>query len=565
VDLRDRFNETEALSGGPLDDKLRGDDLPPSTLGGGGFLGCDVLDQTSLDRISGLDALVPDLTTPSGPIIANAQTNACNISGPVWGDGNILLGGAGSDLLEGRGANDILDGDKYLSVRLSVRDHNNPFVEIGSAALMESQYLRDPQGNLTGPTLQQAVFAGTVNPGDIVAVREILTPANSLGVDTAVFSDVLANYTITSNADGSTTVSHLAGAGADGTDTLWNVELLRFVDQTVPVAGATPPANQAATGAPGITGTPQAGVTLSATNGSIADADGIASVSFAWEANIGAGIFAPVGAGPSFTPSTGQVGQTLRVVATVLDNLGGTTVLTSPETAPVAPAAVVGVNVAATGTPIVTDAVAAVALAGRPRVNEPLGTDTSGINDANGIVGVVFNYQWQRSTDGITFTDIAGATNRTFTPTTAQLGDLLRVHVSFTDNGGFAEGLDSAPTRDVRPARGRGGRPPALVLSGLSVPRTVTVNTVATAGLSLSFTAPARTTLIRVMVFRAGSKRPLVKQFIKVKRGKTTTKLRSAAIKRALHLRGHYRIEVTPGSSRTKLGRTTVRKVTVRR
>ena len=177
---------------------------------------------------------------------------------------------------------------------------------------------------------------------------------------------------------------------------------------------------------------------------------------------------------------------------------------------------------------------------------------------------MVFNSQWQLSTDGTTWTDIAGATNGTFTPTTAELGALLRVHVSFTDNGGFVETLDSAATSDVRPARGRGGRPPALVLTALAAPRTVRLNLVARTGLPLSFTAPASTTLVRVMVFRAGSKRPLAKQFIRVKMGTTTTKLRTAAMKRAFGRRGHYRIEVTPGSSRTTLGTTWVRKVTVR-
>ena len=32
-----------------------------------------------------------------------------------------MLGGAGSDLIEGRGGDDIIDGDQYLNVRLSVR------------------------------------------------------------------------------------------------------------------------------------------------------------------------------------------------------------------------------------------------------------------------------------------------------------------------------------------------------------------------------------------------------------------------------------------------------------
>ena len=568
VDLRDRFNETEALSGGPLDDALHGDDLAPSTLGGGGFLGCDVLDQASLDRISGLDDIVPPLTQASGPIIANAQTKACNITGPIWGDGNILLGGAGSDLLEGRGANDIIDGDKYLAVRLSVRtDPSNPATELGSTDLMENKAVTGNFGSGTaGMTLQQAVFAGKVNPGNIVAVREILPTPAGTSIDTAVFSDAAANYTITSNPDGSTTVAHQAGAGADGIDTLYNVERLRFIDQTIPVAGAVPPTNTPTTGTPVITGTPQAGVTLSAANGSIADVDGIASISFAWQAStVVPGVFVTVGAGPNFTPGVAQIGRRLRVVATVVDNLGASSTLTSALTAEVAASPPPNTNVAATGTPVVTDAVAGVALAGRPRVNEQLGVDTTPIADANGMTNVVFNFQWQRSANGVIFTDIPGATGRGFVPTDALLGDVLRVRVRFTDNDGFVETRFSAATLDVRPARGRGGRPPVLVLSGLTVPRTVTAGTVASTGLRLSFTAPASTTLVRVMVFRAGSKHPLVKQFIKVKRGKTTTKLRTAAMKRALHLKGHYRIELTPGSSRSALGTTTVRMVTVRR
>jgi hypothetical protein len=180
-------------------------------------------------------------------------------------------------------------------------------------------------------------------------------------------------------------------------------------------------------------------------------------------------------------------------------------------------------------------------------------------------VGTVFRYQWQQSANGVLFTNIGGATGRGFVPTDAQVGLVLRVVVSFTDNRGFAATIPSAATLDVRPARGRGGRPAVIVLSGLSVPRVVTATTVQTSGIPVSFTAPARTTLVRVMVFRVGSKRPLVTQFIKVKSGKVNTKLRTAAMKRALRLKGRYRLEFTPGTSRTKLGKTTVRYVTVRR
>ncbi|MHA7221961.1 peroxidase family protein [Arthrobacter sp. RHLT1-20] len=251
IGVRDKFNEAEALSGWDLNDTLRGDSLVPSAVGGGGFIGCDVLDQSGLDRVAGLDALVPTLNTPLAPVAAASATGECALlSGPnVWGDGNILLGGGGSDTIEGRGGDDILDGDAYFNVRLSVRTNAaDPSTEIGSAAVtgtgqsaMASRYLRDGAGALTGPTLQEAVFAGTIDPGNIVAVREILT--GSGGTDRALFSDVQANYTVTTTGgDGTlgspgsvTTVVH-NGAGIDGTDTLRNIEVLQFSDTVAPNA-----------------------------------------------------------------------------------------------------------------------------------------------------------------------------------------------------------------------------------------------------------------------------------------------------------------------------------------
>jgi hypothetical protein len=69
-----------------------------------------------------------------------SATGTCPLSGPVWGDGNILLGGGGSDVLEGRGGDEIIDGDKALFVRISVRtDPNDPATEIGTTDLMEGQ------------------------------------------------------------------------------------------------------------------------------------------------------------------------------------------------------------------------------------------------------------------------------------------------------------------------------------------------------------------------------------------------------------------------------------------
>jgi Ca2+-binding RTX toxin-like protein len=254
ADLRDKFNEVEALSGWKFDDTLRGDDFIPADQAGAGFVGCDALDQNGVDRIAGLDALVPAsiMTRDSAAIVAASAVGFCPLSGPAWGEGNILLGGSGSDLLEGRGANDILDGDRYVGVHLSIRtDPADPATETGTTDLMEHPALTGNFGPATTPgmTLQQAVFAGLLDPSHIVIVRELLDDAPATDNDVAAFSGPAEEYTVTANANGSLTVDHLAGAGADGIDTLWNIETLRFCDAVDAVTGAcTAPVDVPATG-----------------------------------------------------------------------------------------------------------------------------------------------------------------------------------------------------------------------------------------------------------------------------------------------------------------------------
>src|SRR5262249_13684119 len=148
------------------------DDVIPVQVGGAGFTGCDALDQAGLDRIAGLDALVPPLNTPTASVAAISATGTCPLSGPnVWGDGNIILGGGGSDTIEAGGGDDIIDGARYLHVRLSVTDPSLPPLanEIGTTDLLESTY---QLGN--SHTLQQDMLAGVVDPANVVATREIL-------------------------------------------------------------------------------------------------------------------------------------------------------------------------------------------------------------------------------------------------------------------------------------------------------------------------------------------------------------------------------------------------------
>jgi hypothetical protein len=195
-EIRDRYDLVEGLSGYRFSDILRGDDRTAADLADGAFGTVpdgNVLNAQGIARITGLAALLP--------------AGATEFRG-----GNIILGGGGSDLLEGRGGDDIIDGDRWLNVQL----------QVGAG----------PQRANRMSELSAAVFAGTINPGNISIVREIVsTFASPLDVDTALFSGASTEYIITENANGSFTIDHQGGI--DGVDTLWRVERAQFTDVTI--------------------------------------------------------------------------------------------------------------------------------------------------------------------------------------------------------------------------------------------------------------------------------------------------------------------------------------------
>jgi len=180
----------------------------------------------------------------------------------------------------------------------------DPATETGRTDLMENKATSGSFGpGTTGMTLQQAVFAGLVDPGNLVAVREIVSPAPGTDVgstDIAVFSDVRANYdcivgaVITSpcgttvDPTVNTEVVDARGAGLDGTDTLRNVEALQFADSLPP---GTPVIGVAA-----VVGSGAATVGFSASAGGPVTGFSVQPVNSLTGAPIGAPIAAPAGA-----------------------------------------------------------------------------------------------------------------------------------------------------------------------------------------------------------------------------------------------------------------------------
>src|SRR4030095_12185722 len=121
----------------------------------------------------------------------------------------------------GRGGDDLIDGDKWLNVRISVRDRNDPSVELRSVDSMED--------------LIPDMLSGAINPGQLQIVRE-LKESTGFNYDTAMYRDVRANYTVATADDGTTTVTHNV-LGGEGSDRLTGIERLQFADQAVDLPG----------------------------------------------------------------------------------------------------------------------------------------------------------------------------------------------------------------------------------------------------------------------------------------------------------------------------------------
>ncbi|WP_115422821.1 peroxidase family protein, partial [Ensifer sp. M14] len=346
--VRDRYDLVEGLSGWDYNDQLIGRDV---VIGGYDADGnaaqvdadapldsySNALLEKNLNLISGLAALTNHLTRTTVTVAGKTETIVMHT-----GDASdILLGGGGSDIIEGMGGNDIIDGDKWLNVRILV-----------SPDLSRGQVWQ-PFSVDSIADIQTRMFSGEIKPGQLQVVREILDGGNAGDVDTAVYWDVRANYTITANADGSLTVEHTTvGAAivdpttgrnreADGTDRLFNIEQLKFADGIIDTAIFF---NQPATGAPVINDlTPTEGQALTVNVSSIQDANGLGPFSYQWQALINgdwtnvagatAATFAPQDlAGTPFGP---QAGLELRVVVSFADGNGHVETLASQPTGPV--------------------------------------------------------------------------------------------------------------------------------------------------------------------------------------------------------------------------------------
>ena len=197
--------------------------------------------------------------------------------------------------------------------------------------------------------------------------------------------------------------------------------------------------NTPALGRPAINGTPVEYGTLQADISEIRDADGTASAAFSyqWVSNDGNGngdTDLEDETAANYTVTGDDVGRTIRVRVSFLDDRDNEETLTSEPTAAVTAAA----NRAPTGLP---------AISGTPKVQEILTATTSEISDEDGLGNASFSYQWVAEGS-----DIDDATESSYTLTPSEQGKRIRLRVTFTDDRATEETLTSESTDTVKAA-----------------------------------------------------------------------------------------------------------------
>eukprot|EP01031_Cornospumella_fuschlensis_P022412 gene22412-27377_t len=420
----DTLIDIEYVGGGNFDDVMLGRDDNTAQESFAGAKGND-----TIDGRGGYEEVAYTYKSPTSGVVVNLATGQAqdgfgtvdtliNIEGVEGSDLNdVIIGNAQDNRLDGRLGDDTLDGGggndwaEYNNVEGGVTVDLSTGQAMGAAGQDVLSNIENVMGSVYNDQL-----TGNAGSNVLLGGRGDDSIDGGAGVDTAVFSGNVADYTISTSAAGITTVK--ANVGADGTDTLTRIESMAFADKTVSLAPNVLP-----TGVVKVTGIATQGKTLTASN-TMADADGMGSVSYQWQAN---GQAVQGATGSTFKLGQDQVGQSISVTASYTDGNGHQESVKSTSTTKV-----LNINDLPTGSVTVT---------GLAQQGQTL-TVTHKLADLDGMGQV--SYQWYSDQGAI-----VGATADVFTPTQNHVGQHLYVRASYTDGFGKAESMFSASTGPV--------------------------------------------------------------------------------------------------------------------
>ncbi|MDR1274802.1 MAG: putative Ig domain-containing protein [Candidatus Accumulibacter sp.] len=350
-------------------------------------------------------------------------------SGALYGEGgndylygssgsDSLTGGDGSDTIIAGGGDDVIDGGAGVDY-LNGGTGNDTFV-FGVGYGHDFVTINDNDANKI----------------DTIKLIGLMPEDLEFGI---VKNNTNQDFRIRINATGETiTVQNGAASNVYGNQ----IQIVEFGDGTqwtwaeVVQSGM----NNVPSGSLTLTGQAEQNQTLTISN-AITDVDGLGAMSYQWQSSADGSTWTNLAGvtGTSYSLSQADVGQRIRVIASYTDGSGTAESVIGTSTSVIA-----NVNDAPTGT---------VSLSGTLELGQTLeASHTLADIDGLGTVG----YQWQRSANGSTWTDVAGATEATYVLGQGDAGKQIRVVASYIDGCGTEESLITAPT-SVVPGDSSGG------------------------------------------------------------------------------------------------------------
>jgi hypothetical protein len=240
--VSNRYDRTEGISGSPFNDVIKGTNETEASMGGNELAHTYLLDPSD-DRyvdgfalIDGLGDFVPAeerRILPADPVTGAAQEG--------WTGGDIILGGAGSDIIHPLGGDDIVDGDFVLTVGISTPD---PSLVAGNALASAQVAFRQAavtrtQANLDAATAARIPVAAAQVTADAAVEAAQTTADNDAAAQTAA-----AAVVVDVGAD-SVTAADAAAAAADAQATANADAILAQAAMDAATAAATAAANAA--------------------------------------------------------------------------------------------------------------------------------------------------------------------------------------------------------------------------------------------------------------------------------------------------------------------------------
>ncbi|AVQ01541.1 hypothetical protein B7G68_06550 [Caulobacter segnis] len=264
------FGGNDVIDGGAGNDSLYGDAGDDTLIGG---LGDDYLDGgygiDTADYSGATGAINVGLgyySQDAGVMGRDSLISIENIKGSAFADWiagtdgvNVITGGAGDDTINGRGGDDVLRGEAGDDILIGGAGADTIDGGDGNDILAFDDIYTSIQVDLgkAGPQNTRGDGVDTLISIEGVkgtGYRDILVGSDGAntfegrggddiidgkgGIDTAVYDGNSTDYTWTHNANGSWTVRD-SRANWTGTDTLLNVEILKFKDKSVTLSSDT--------------------------------------------------------------------------------------------------------------------------------------------------------------------------------------------------------------------------------------------------------------------------------------------------------------------------------------